>query len=214
MKFLNTLLVFIAIVSVLASCQRENIDMENLEVPLIDIDTIYEGTPTTIYVHFVSGCYDFIYPVTAKLEDGTTSETICKADLVQLIENNFVVGYEYPLEILDGNGSVVTINNEEELAEEDCKGGASYYVGVKEYCHCDKLFIIYPVDVIDQDGTTTTVSDYPELLTAYNAWYLNYDPNNDFLDFIYPITCIDIDGTETEVNNANGIIYLVNETCY
>ena len=155
-----------------------------------------------------------MYPVTAILENGTTSVAICKADLVLMIETNLVIGYEYPLQIIDGNGIDITINNEQELADEDCKGGASYFVGVKEYCHCDKLFILYPVSVIDQDGTITPIGDYPELLAAYEAWYAISNPFDDFFDFIYPITCVDIDGVETDVNNSTDLVYLVNETCY
>ena len=76
------------------------------------------------------GCFRLVYPITFIMQDGSTISMIDKEDWMELkswyevnpdIEERPLL--EYPVEINYGDGSTITINNDEEMAsaKEDCR---------------------------------------------------------------------------------------------
>ncbi len=68
-------------------------------------------------------CFEFVYPISLELEDGTTVTANNEDELEEIFDSyDFEVEFVYPFDIILEDGTQTTINNEDELDEviEDC----------------------------------------------------------------------------------------------
>jgi hypothetical protein len=134
--------------------------------------------------------FDFVYPITYIMPDDTTITVEYKEDWEDIktwYETNPNVKekpkLQYPVEIILNNGTIQTVNNEEEMKRA--------YVRFYGY-RCFEF--VYPITYIMPDDTTITVEhedDYDEI----KGWY---EKNPDYKErprLQYPVEIIWKDGT-------------------
>ena len=166
------------------------------------------------------GCYNFVFPLSFVLEDGTTVTAQSADDLSAIFNgDNVPEDFVYPI-TLEGvdDGETHTADDAEELAEllEDCfEDDWEYsivypvtFVSVAddslgtENCYT----YVYPINLLTETGETITTNNDEEILAAILE-------DNEIDDFIYPFQVINNeDGTTITVNDEDEAEDLV-ENC-
>lgn len=149
------------------------------------------------------GCYEFGYPATLLLIDGTTVVVNDDDEFAAVLVSGDWAGFEFPLTLIDEDGEETVVNDEEELNEAllDCAGfddGPHFETG-DFLCYN----LVYPFSITDlQTGDEVTFNDSEEWFE-----YQVSDPNGPApFEFVYPFTLVNIEtGEETVLNNAEDI---------
>ena len=152
-------------------------------------------------------CFEFLYPVTYIMPDGSTiiveSERDGNEKRMEWYKNNpnkrGIVELQYPVTIIYEDGTEKVINNENELRQAfiDCDGDNG---DPRE----DKLCftIDYPLTIVMPDGTTITGNSEEDLARKLDKW-LRSNPVHSLgsIEIVYPITIRYEDGTTKLINN-------------
>jgi len=113
----------------------------------------------------------------------------------------------FPFELDLPDGTVVTVNNEEELFAaldqwyEEHKGDYDEYEEDKweEYEEC--YSIIYPIQVSFPDGTVQTYNSDEEVYTGLEEWYQANPESEEEPILVYPVEVLLEDGTTQTINS-------------
>jgi hypothetical protein len=148
-------------------------------------------------------CIDFVYPVTASLFN-SNNEVIATLtfnndnelyDFIDDIDEDDLVGFDFPISIIISDGSEVVINNFIELEqaidnyEDDCDEDDDY-------------------DYNDDDCDNCTTSDFESLLTRCTDWTVDelelndVDLEDQYSDYLFSF---ESNGTITVTNNGSTI---------
>lgn len=145
-------------------------------------------------------CFDFVYPVTFFMPDGSTITVEDKGDWIQIknwyrtnpgVREKPVV--QYPVDIKWKDGSIITINNDDEMrrAYSACDDGR----GQKE---C--FDFVHPITYIMPDGSTITVENREDWIQIRN-WYAANPGIREEPVLQYPVEIIFRDGTTATINS-------------
>ncbi len=122
-------------------------------------------------------CFDFVYPITFIMPNGSTITGNNEEELDVAIEAwyedhpDFVAEptLQFPVQLaFDDIDELVTVNNEDELEEfeEDCEGDDD------EWEEC--FDFVYPITFVMPNGSTITGNNEEELDAAIENWYDNH----------------------------------------
>jgi hypothetical protein len=145
-------------------------------------------------------CFDFVYPVTFIMPDGSTITGNNEEELWLAVRNWYAANpgvrerpaLQYPVDIIFRRDStIVTINNDEEMR--------------RAYALCDEdrepcFDFVYPITYIMPDGSTVT-GNREELGLAIRSWYAANPGIREKPTLQYPVDIIFDDGTTLTVNN-------------
>lgn len=190
--------------------------------------------------------FNIVFPINVTLEDGTEQTIADEMELLELIQSCFPddIGnpgedcfeFNFPLDVIDEEGNVITINGFEDLFYNDSvvdfvypftvtlADGSELTINSSEefddlYNECydietcddctENCFeIIFPINLIQEDGTVTTINDEDELYDFFE----NLGPSQ-FVTLTYPINVELSDGTQVAVNNDEEFDQLLSD-CY
>jgi len=169
MKLSKYLLLLFFFVVLCLGCDRTDMDMETVTVPVVEPTNEYVGDPPNTlleFIKFLSPCIDeIVFPVELNLDDGTTK-----------------------------------VVNDMSLLDQGC--------------NCINIDLVYPVEVIDQDGTTQSFQYYWDIYDEYMLWASSQTSNDAFLEFVYPVTFVDDNtGGNFIAENYNEVITIINDVC-
>ncbi|MBK9014045.1 MAG: hypothetical protein IPM82_08120 [Saprospiraceae bacterium] len=163
-------------------------------------------------------CFEYVFPVTVALPDGTTATANSYEELDQVFTAWFEAHPEnpsefptiaYPMNLQLENGELVTVNNDDEFYAiiDDCYGGEG---GGFEDC----FTFNYPLTLVLPDGSTPAINNDEELWTAIFDFYENNPNSEEDPSFQYPISVtLTADGSVVSVNNDDELNAIFEE-CY
>jgi len=182
-------------------------DRPTLQYP---VDVIFKGRPMTIENQGEmrrireackkdrKPCYEFIYPITHIMPDGSTITSNNRREMIAVREwykehpgVTEKPALQYPVEV-KFKGEILTINNDEEMQR------------IKEACKKDKkpcFLMIYPVTYIMPDGSTITGNNRKEIGIAIKAWHEANPGSKERPVLQYPVEIKYKDGTVKTINN-------------
>lgn len=141
--------------AVFFSCQKEEI-IDDADLKNANQETNKES------------CFDFVYPITYIMPDGTTITGNSKEEITIAMKRwyNANPGAEerptlqYPVEI-NFKGRILTINNDREMLR------------IKKACNDERpcFVFVYPITYILPDGSTITGNNKKEIGIAMKRWY-------------------------------------------
>ena len=146
-------------------------------------------------------CFDFVYPVTYIMPDGTTITGNSKDELRLAIKSWYEANpgskdkpvLQYPVDV-NFKGRIVTINSDREMLR------------IKKACEKEKkpcFVFVYPITYIMPDGIVFTISsedDY-ETKRAIRAWYVENPGVAEKPSLQYPVEIKFRDGKTLTINN-------------
>ncbi len=148
--------------------------------------------------------------------EGITGYTICTDE--QLDDHLFgefdcgdLDSLSFPLDLELPDGTVVTVNSEEEFFEVLDQWYEAYEEEYEDYEEC--YTIVYPVTITYPDGTTGTYNSDDELDTALDAWWEANDDSDDYPMPVFPITVQLDDESIITIENYEQLEEL-EEECY
>ncbi len=123
------------------------------------------------------GCYDIVFPTTLLLEDGSEVTVENSDELTALLAGNEVIGFVYPLDLIEiETGESVTVNSEEELIEALINCGVFVGFGIPVELMIEGngtcYDMVFPVSITDYSGVTIEVSSIEELEGYVNLGYV------------------------------------------
>ncbi len=117
----------------------------------------------------------------------------------------------FPMELELPDGTVVTVNNEEEFFDVLDQW---YEADEEEYGEWEECYtIVYPVTIAYPDGTTATYNSDEELDTALDAWWEANDDSDDYPMPVFPVT-VQLDDESTITIENYEQLEEVEEECY
>ena len=210
MKTIKLLLLFLAVSAVtLYSCSDSDpIDNNATTQKSIALRTALNeikkaNNPTGRDAADSALCFNFVYPITLSLSNGTSVTVTSFAGLLALLEgessNLYVEGIAFPFQVTS-EGAVQTIENEEQFITLLINCGFSTWNDDLETSYC--FDIVFPVSVTTPNGTfeITTVEQF-------NA-YLN-TPANGQVQINFPVQVL-YNGASVTVNNIYEFYDMIN----
>ena len=200
-NLLNFKFIFLlALATVFASCSKDNESTtENFT------ETVMEAMERDGYIGRQS-CFELVYPITLEFPDGTTQEVNNKLAIRVAIKawkaaNEDVEGrpqIQLPYEIELQDGSIATVNDQEELRElvGDCDKGSR-----GSFRKCYRL--IFPVNVDFPDGTSTEYGTKQELKDGLITWKEANPDATERPALAFPYEVLLKDGSTTTVNSED-----------
>lgn len=130
-------------------------------------------------------CFDFVYPLTVIAEDNSQTTVNNDDELFTFFENqsdNYEPNFVYPITLDYGEDDTEIMYDLEDLEDafDDCE----------ENFEC--FDIIYPITLVDSNGTNTVINNEEELYTFLDAQGEEYDPI-----VVYPVDVMVDDVTLT-----------------
>jgi len=167
-----------------------------------------------------------VFPITVTTEDGTVLSVADDEQLCDLYhecygdeEGEFdpdvewedpCFTFDYPISLSDGNGNIVTVNDESEWETVFENGG--------EY---DYFEIVFPLNVILTDGTAQTIEDEEGIEALYEdcfggQWEDPEDCDSTYIEelcfeFVYPINIELPDGSSVSVSDEENLFTTIYE---
>lgn len=214
MKFLKQLSLF-ALLAVLAfaSCKKDELFVQ--EGP-------DEVTPTEHHVNGLItrsvtgaegldlGCFSIDYPFQMVLLDSSIADIASEDDFLNALsdETNLPLDFVYPLNVTDGEGNTLTVNDVDELAElfTDCvpetgwcDEGAfpAWVINFQNSCYQ----LVYPVTLLDTDSATVAANDQGELIALLS--------DGNIYSFAFPLGLEDVDGNTVTANDDGELFDLL-----
>ena len=200
-NLLNFKFIFLlALATVFASCSKDNESTtENFT------ETVMEAMERDGYIGRQS-CFELVYPITLEFPDGTTQEVNNKLAIRVAIKawkaaNEDIEGrpqIQLPYEIELQDGSIATVNDQEELRElvGDCDKGSR-----GSFRKCYRL--IFPVNVDFPDGTSTEYGTKQELKDGLITWKEANPDATERPALAFPYEVLLKDGSTTTVNSED-----------
>jgi len=161
-------------------------------------------------------CFDYVYPLTIEMEDGSTMEIASEEDWYTVFDSLGTYQYftlVYPINIELTDGTLVTINSEEEFEPilEDCIGE----IPGPGDCDSTDLEICFefafPMSIGLPDGSTITANSDEELFTAIEDYYEQNPNSTEEPELLYPVNVVLEDGTPLTLNSEEELIALLEE---
>jgi hypothetical protein len=175
----------------------------------------------------VHGCYDLVFPVSVKLEDGTVI-TATSQDSLRNAFKAYHAAHEglgrghhptfvLPIQVIAEDGSIIDVQSESELL---ALRMACHKNHLDSLCHRDSMdhkgfprhdtlcfTIVFPIKVAKADGTVITINSFSELQTqTVNEHHMGGGHGmkhgvKDQFQLVFPVTVKKADGTTTTVNS-------------
>ncbi|MCB0608367.1 MAG: hypothetical protein H6562_16585 [Lewinellaceae bacterium] len=136
------------------------------------------------------GCYELVFPVSIQFPDSTVSEVGDYDALIEAVKAwkeanpdvHAMPAFVFPIDLLNEDGEVITVNSKEELKALAMACGGNYFGhhpghGGQHGSHghsgnCTPCFEInFPVTVEFPDGTTAEAADQQALKTLAHDWH-------------------------------------------
>jgi len=150
-------------------------------------------------------CLDFVYPITASvfntnnevIETLTFTNDYDLYEFIDDIDEDDLIGFEFPISIVIANGNVIVINNFNELDD-----------AIDEYdddCDEDDDY-----DYDDDDCTNCTPSQLESILTTCSDWHIdelernNTDLEDNYTDYLFNFFADNTVTVSWSENTANG----------
>ncbi len=153
--------------------------------------------------HHKGRCFDFVYPITKIMPDGTEiikedrkDRDAIKAWYEANPDSNEKPTLKFPVDVVFVNGKTFTVNNEEEMKaiREGCGE-------VEKEHHKKRCFdFVYPITKIMPDGTEIIKEDRADR-DAIKAWYETNTESEEKPTLKFPLDVIFKDGTTVTVNS-------------
>ena len=228
MQNLFKITMLLALVSILAtSCKKDLTDdmddnaTENTEQSIQSNSTNFmTGGDTDGDGDFDELCFEFVYPVTIILPDGTNQTAMNDDELFTIIDDFYIANpdsdedptFEFPIDVILEDSTTQTLNNEEELEVlfENCFDEWDDEDG--EYD--EECFTLnFPVTVVYSDGTTATANSEEELETLFEEWEMNNPDAEEYPTLQLPVEVTLEDGTVESIGTEEELEELFEE-CY
>ena len=183
---------------------------------------------------FDSLCFQFVYPITVLLPDGSNQSANSDDDLFTIVDNWYANNPDdddeeeptlnFPVDVTLEDGTTQAVNNEEELEElfEDCFGKWDD----DDYGHDDDddeydddewddefeicFDFIYPITVLLPDSTSQVVNNDEELDNIILTWFEDNPNSEDFPTLEFPIQ-VEMDSTILDINSEEELEELFEE---
>ncbi len=169
------------------------------------------------------GCYEFVFPITIELPDGTTPEVNdydeLRATIRAWYEDNAPdtltrPQLSYPLEIVSESGQIISVENGIELAQlrRACRrANRPWRRPGKQHRACFRL--LYPINIEFPNGTIEEASTRVQVGVLLRQWKAD-NPNSEERPMLaYPTTVVFSDGSTVVVNSAEELQAL-KDTCH
>ncbi len=163
------------------------------------------------------GCYVIEFPLDVELADGTIVTVNDHMELCDLMLQGEVLGYAYPLTLIDEEGNEIVVESEEELWEalEDCPGwgdGGDFdesfeiLIFLLEFESTGECFSInYPITLYDEEGNIEVVGSYEQLEEIFNG-------SGDFfpqgMELPVTVTLLE-DGSEVSIDSIEDVFEII-----
>ncbi len=202
-----------------AACQKEETAADTENYDLQSIYEIEERSGTGM-----RGCYELVFPVTIQFADTTTLEVLNYEELKQAIRNWFEANQErprpnrphlvFPFEVINEDGELITITNQEELHQlrRACLNavfGGNHHGHFGKDRPCFKP--VFPFTLEFPDGSLVTVTTPREMQQAIRTWKQANPGSHERPEFVFPITVQLRDGTQVVVNTPEELRALKEE---
>ncbi len=159
-------------------------------------------------------CYQFSYPITLVMIDGSTVTINSDDEFANAVMNGEWAGFQYPITLIAEDSTELVVNNDDELngAMLNCGGfigggggGDSTLVNGDFICYN----FVYPIQITDfTNGTVTNIADE----TAWYAYLSN--GNNVGFEFVFPLGLIHVEtGATLTANNYDELTEAM-EDCF
>lgn len=208
-RLFSMLFVFALLV---ASCAKEDID--NTETTNGQVDPPKTETQANQLLNrsnsqatsdgFEMDCITINYDFSLVDQDGVDYLITSDQDLNQLLGDSsvWIVDFVYPLSITHEDGTVVDVNNAEELGDAfaACLPNTwnedffpAYLIDEETSCYT----MVYPMDLADVDGNIITVADEDEFVAAIAS-----EP----VSFVFPFDLLDENGDVVTLNSIDDLL--------
>jgi hypothetical protein len=154
-------------------------------------------------------CFDFVYPMTLIMPDGSTLTGNSEEELWLAVRNWYAANpavrekpaIQYPVDIIfKEDSTIVTINNDEEMRGAYAKCEQGRELGFE---------FVYPITYIMPDGSTITGNSKEELDIAIRNWYAANPGVKEKPALQYPVQVVLKDGTVLTINNEEEMRALI-----
>lgn len=178
------------------------------------------------------GCYELVFPVEFTLPDGTVVAANSYDDIKAALKTYFdanggpgngngnghhngprkdffrKIAFTYPVSVIDEAGAVITVNNEQELADLRAACGGGSFGNHGHNGHGNHGLSCYtfnfPITIAFPDGTTQEVADRQALKTAIRSWNSNNPTSPTRPEITFPISVtMTADGTVVTVDSKD-----------
>ena len=167
-------------------------------------------------------CAEFVYPLTATYDDGSTLTINDEEELESAILNAWSTEtfptLVFPVQVLDDDDTPVNIATDEELCDlfMDCFDWDDDY---DDDCDCDEdeecFEFNFPLTIILPDNSTTTINDWDEFETTLDNYYdANPADEDEDFTFVFPITVTMLDDNSIVTINDEDELEELFEECY
>jgi hypothetical protein len=151
-------------------------------------------------------CFEFVYPITLSLSNGTSVTVTSYQGLLELLENEspatYVNGIAFPFQV-QFQGAVQTIADEAGLTQLLISCGVPTWNDNLEITLC--FDIVFPIQVVDNMGETVAIDNQQNFLA-----YLNSPAGGIEADIVFPISVL-FEGQVTTIANIYEFYDLLNE---
>ncbi|MEL6123999.1 MAG: hypothetical protein AAFR14_09770 [Bacteroidota bacterium] len=211
----------IGMLSTLTSCTDTQDEFDDLTVENFVDRTIFDFQAFGKFGR--RGCYEFVFPISVTLGDGSVVEVEDYAALRLAIAEYIVDNQDttlsrprlvYPVDVVSDDGEIVTIEGADEIAplRRACRRDFLDRVRERIQSRKERCFtLVYPVSVQFADGSTLDAESRRALQLGIRAWRAN-NPDSDRPMLIYPVTVELEDGSTVELESRTAFSEL-RESC-
>ncbi|NBC07362.1 MAG: hypothetical protein GVY26_09235 [Bacteroidetes bacterium] len=228
MKFPITLHILLLFVAALffTACEKDNMDEIVVDEPEytpeeVEVNNLFNALRADNSSGTVTmNCVTLETPFELELASGAIVTINNNADLEAAMEEDAVdpaVDFVYPISIVDAKGESAQVSSNKELGINfaSClpQQGWTAAMSTNETlpaCFYGELFCVeqvYPVDLIDGEGNTYSVTNDDELVDLFLSVY----SDSTSLAFILPISVINEAGEEVEIETVDEFFSVVGE---
>lgn len=221
-------ILLLAITGIFVSCSttEELDDLSTDTTNAVTTDALEEYAYEAVYRMQESGsigrlgCFELVFPITVVFPDESSLtvedyETMISAFMTWKENNPDVEGrptFEFPIEILNGEGEILTIESTEDLRTLKRSCGRPFGDRPRGRYNCSCFQLQFPVTLAFPDGATEEVEDRQAMKQAIRVWKQNNEDSEEKPSLSFPITVVLEDGTEQTLNSQEELEAL-KESC-
>ncbi|NNE26401.1 MAG: hypothetical protein HKN09_06125 [Saprospiraceae bacterium] len=206
-------LVAILLVGLMTSCSKEE-DNGTL-VDNYVIESTYELQKK--FRIGKAGCFELVFPVSVEFPDASTAEVDSYQNLKETVkawkESNLDVegrpSLVYPVEILDQEGEVISIDGPDALKEVIKECIQEFRDGPRDHHRRGKFRacfdLVFPLTINFPDSTTLEVEDYKSIKMAVRTWKHNNPDSAERPKLDFPIQIVYEDGTVEDIESVEDL---------
>ena len=162
------------------------------------------------------GCFEIVFPLSIKFEDGTVAEVADYEDLKETAkawkEDNPNATQRptlvFPIEIMDSDGEMISIGDRMELREVVIACKRDFYQTHRPHHmhHKHRCFrLVFPLSLTFPDGTTVVAEDRRDAKQLLRTWKINNPGSTDRPVIVFPVDVYMRDGTITTVDSKEAL---------